>query len=88
MAVVWGRWACSALGDITSGAPGALPMSAPRASPWPWGPPDLHRELWGWDRAGSEGLGLPGGPEPGRAVSEVTGGRPVLCKYRCCNTGA
>lgn len=25
------------------------------------------------------------GPKPGWAVSEVTGGRPVLCKYRCCN---
>lgn len=26
-----------------------------------------------------------GGPKLGWAVSEVTGGRPVLCKYCCCN---
>lgn len=28
---------------------------------------------------------MPEAPKPGWAVSEVTGGRPVLCKYFCCN---
>lgn len=39
-------------------------------------------------RAASEGprlAGVGGGPKLGWAVSEVTGGRPVLCKYCCCN---
>lgn len=72
-----------------SEVPGALPAVCVLRASLHWDPQcPVLGSTWTESKQHLRGpgwLGWEGGPRLGWAVSEVTGGRPVLCKYCCCN---